>query len=248
MLTLATGGAVASAFGARTGRADDVDAAAVVRQSDAARGGGLAGIVWSIHLTTTGNDDTAMDGDRDMLVKANITASVAETLTPVRFRGTKLLQVGQNMWLSRPGLQKPIPISPRQRLSGLTANGDVAATNYATDYTASLVRQESVENEACYVFELVAKSRYCTYDRILYWVSRERKLAVKAQFNAVSGKAIKSATFGYANTIMVNGQPQPFISRMTISDALTPAKTDMNYSNVVVQAIPAGTFDVSNLL
>jgi hypothetical protein len=229
----------------RPGVAEDADA--IVRQADTARGGGLPGIVWNIHLETTGNDD-ATDGERDMLVKANNTASVAETLTPVRFKGTKLLQVDRNMWLSRPGLTKPIPISPRQRLSGLAANGDIAATNYAADYSATLLREEAVDGDPCQVLDLVAKGRYSTYDRIIYWVSIGRKLAVKAQFMAVSGKLLKSATFEYGNSINVSGETRPFISRMTITDALTPAKTVMNYSNVKVEAIPANTFDVSNAL
>jgi hypothetical protein len=219
----------------------------IVRQSDTARGGGLSGIIWYVHLVTTGNND-ATDGDRDMLVKANSTASVAETLTPVRFRGTRLLQVGRNMWLSRPGLQKPVPISPRQRLSGLASNGDIAATNYAADYSATYLREEAVNGEPCYVLDLVARSHFSTYDRILYWVSRNRRIAVKAQFNAVSGKPLKSATFDYGNTIVVNNQRRPFVSRMIITDALTPAQTVMNYSQVLVQALPASTFDAGNLL
>ncbi len=226
-------------------RADDA-ADAIVKQADTARGGGLAGISWTIRLVSTGNDD-ATDGDRDLVVKANTSASVAETTAPVRFRGTKLLQADRNMWLSRPGLSKPIPISPRQRLSGQAANGDIAATNYATDYAATLLREESVGNEPCYVLNLVARSKYSTYDQIVYWVSKSRHVAVKADFLAVSGKPLKSATFDYANTIQYNGKSIPFISRMTIKDALTPAQTVMNYSDVQAAAIPSSAFDVGSL-
>jgi len=225
--------------------ADDA-ADAIVRQADTARGGGLPGISWTIDLVTTGNND-ATDGERSMAVRAIKTSSLAETLTPVRFRGTKLLQADRNMWLSRPGLTKPIPISPRQRLSGLASNGDIAATNYAIDYAATLVREETVGREPCYVLDLVAHSRSATYDRITYWVSKERRVAVKADFLAVSGKVLKSATFDYANTIQVAGRPAAFISRMTITDALTPAQTAMAYSGVQVQAIPGNVFDVGNL-
>jgi hypothetical protein len=233
-------------FRSRASFADD-PADAIVKNADIARGGGLPGIVWNIHLNSTGNND-ASDGEQDLLVKANNTSSVAETMTPVRFRGTKLLQVDRNMWLSRPGLQKPIPISPRQRLSGLAANGDIAATNYVNDYSATLLRQENVGAVPCYVLDLVAKSHYSTYDKILYGVSVDRRLAVKANFLAVSGKLIKTATFDYGNVIQVSGQQRPFVSRMTISDALTPARTTMDYSNVQVQSLPASIFDVSNLL
>jgi hypothetical protein len=228
-----------------TARAAD-GAETIVRQADTARGGGLPGIAWNIRLVTTGNDD-ATDGDRDLLVKANTTESVAETLNPVRFRGTKLLQADRNMWLTRPGLSKPIPISPRQRLSGLAANGDIAATNYANDYTATLLREEAIAGDACYVLDLVSKSHYSTYDRIVYWVSKQRHVALQAQFLAVSGKPLKSATFDYNNTIPFQGRTIAFISRMTIKDALTPAQTVMEYSNVQAQTIPSSAFDVGSL-
>lgn len=238
--------ALVAASAASSGARADDSADAIVRQSDTARGGGQSGIVWNIHLASTGNDD-ATDGERDLAVQAVRTASVAETLSPVRYRGTKLLQVERNMWLSRPGLQKPIPISPRQRLSGLAANGDIAATNYATDYTATLLREEAVAGDPCYLLDLAARGKYTTYDRILYWVSKKRMVAVQAQFLAVSGKLLKSATFEYANTIPVNGRPAPFVSLMTITDSLTPAKTTMQYSNVQVRDIAPSMFEVGNL-
>ena len=223
------------------------DANMIVARADTARGGGLPGIIWTIHIVTSGNDD-ATDGERDMQVKAITTSSVAETLTPVRFRGTKLLQVGPNMWLSRPGLQKPIPISPRQRLTGLASNGDVAATNYANDYSATLVRQEVLDGVRCHVLDLMAKSRSSTHDRITYWVSVERGLGLRALFLAVSGKPLKLARFEYDNSIKVADRTLPFISRMIITDGLTPTQTVLNYGEVQVQAIPTSTFDVGNLL
>jgi len=240
------GGLVAlPVFVTSVAQADDA-ADAIVKQADPARGGGLAGIAWNIRLVSSGSDD-ATDGDRDLMVKANTTESVAETLSPVRFRGTKLLQADKNMWLTRPGLSKPIPISPRQRLSGLAANGDIAATNYANDYNATLLREEAVGGEACYVLDLVAKSHSATYDRITYWVSKQRHVALQAQFLAVSGKLLKSATFEYGNTIQADGKAIPFISRMTITDSLTPARTVMDYSNVQAQNIPRSAFDVGSL-
>jgi hypothetical protein len=243
-LRLAAGAAASSASFASRAWADP-DIAAIVRTSDTARGGGLPGIYWAIHVVSSGNDD-ATDGERDMEIKASSKSSLADTLTPVRFRGTKLLQVDHNMWLSRPGLQKPIPISTRQRLSGLAANGDIAATNYANDYSASLLRSDAFHEEPCYVIELASKNRGTTYDRIVYWVSVQRNLAVNAQFLAVSGKPLKSATFEYNNSIDAGARTIPFISKMTITDALTPARTVLEYHNVQVVNIPDSLFDINS--
>jgi hypothetical protein len=63
-------------------------------------------------------------------LKAADNASLAEYLEPLRSKGSRILQVGRNMWFTKPGLRKPVAISPRQRLTGQAAIGDIAATNY----------------------------------------------------------------------------------------------------------------------
>jgi hypothetical protein len=221
------------------------DAKNILEQSDRARGGGLPGIVWEIKLTS--RDGVKVDEPQRLLVKAVDDASVADTLEPSRFKGSKLLQVGRNMWLTRPGLSKPIPISPRQRMSGQASNGDIAATNYAKDYEAQLGQQESVESEACYVLELKAKHNRATYDKVRYWVSVKRNVGVKAEFYSVSGKLLKTAHFDYANNILYEGQRIPFVSRMTIRDALIDAETVMEFGTVKIQKVGAGEFDLGQL-
>ena len=130
------------------------DAQSILKNSDQARGGGLPGIVWEIRLAS--RDGDRVDEPQRLIVKAVDESSVAETQEPPRFKGSKLLQVDRNMWLTKPGLSKPIPISPRQRMSGQASNGDIAATNYAGDYDAVLAGEESVDNTSCYILELTA--------------------------------------------------------------------------------------------
>ena len=221
------------------------DAKTILEQSDRARGGGLPGIVWEIKLTS--RDGEKVDEPQRLLVKAVDDASVADTLEPSRFKGSKLLQVGRNMWLTRPGLSKPIPISPRQRMSGQASNGDIAATNYAKDYDAQLAQDEKIEGEDCYVLDLKAKHNRATYDKIRYWVSVKRSVGVKAEFYSVSGKLLKSARFDYGNNIQYEGQRVPFISRMIIRDALIDAETIMEFGTVKAQKVSAGEFDLGQL-
>jgi hypothetical protein len=221
------------------------DAKTILEQSDHARGGGLPGIIWEIKLSS--RDGSKVDEPQRLLVKAVDDASLAETLEPSRFKGSKILQVGRNMWLTRPGLSKPIPISPRQRMSGQASNGDIAATNYAKDYDAQLAQEEAVDGEACYVLDLKAKHNRATYDKIRYWVSLKRSVGVKAEFYSVSGKLLKTAHFDYGNSIQYEGQRAPFISRMTIHDALIDAETVMEFGTVKVQKVNASEFDLGQL-
>ena len=221
------------------------DAKTILEQSDRARGGGLPGIVWEIKLAS--RDGNKVDEPQRLLVKAVDDASVAETLEPTRFKNSKLLQVGRNMWLTRPGLSKPIPISPRQRMSGQASNGDIAATNYAKDYEALLAQEDVVDGENCHVLDLKAKHNRATYDKVRYWVSVKRNVGVKAELYSVSGKLLKTAHFDYGNSIQYEGQRVPFISRMTIRDALIDAETVMEFGTVKVQKINAGEFDLGQL-
>jgi hypothetical protein len=221
------------------------DAHTILKNSDQARGGGLQGIVWEIRLQS--RDGDKVDEPQRIIVKAVDESSVAETQEPVRFKGSKLLQVERNMWLTRPGLSKPIPISPRQRMSGQASNGDIAATNYAGDYDAQLKETESLDGEPCYVLDLTAKHKRATYDKIRYWVSVKRGVGIKAEFYSVSGKLLKTARFAYDNAIEHDGKRIPFISKMTIRDALIDAETTMEFGTVKVKKIAASEFDLGQM-
>jgi hypothetical protein len=221
------------------------DAHTILKESDQARGGGLPGIVWEIRLQS--HDGDRKDEPQRILVKAVDDSSVAETQEPIRFKGSKILQVERNMWMTRPGLSKPIPISPRQRMSGQASNGDIAATNYAGDYDAQMGGTENIDGEPCYVLDLTAKHKRATYDKIRYWVSEKRAVGVKAEFYSVSGKLLKTARFEYGNTIEHEGKRIPFISKMTIRDALIDAETVMEFGDVKVKKIAASEFDLGQM-
>jgi hypothetical protein len=221
------------------------DAQALLEASDQARGGRLPGIVWQIDLSSKENG--RMLEERQLEVSAVVDASVAETIKPARFRGSKLLQVGRNMWLTRPGLSKPVPISPRQRMSGQAANGDIAATNYAANYHAESAGTEIIDGELCRILELTANNKRTTYDRIRYWIAEDRKVGVKAEFYSLSGKLLKSASFEYNLRIEYEDQSIPFVSSMVITDALTDSFTVLEYSSVEAVPVPATMFDLGQM-
>lgn len=218
------------------------DVNALMQSADRARGGGLPGIVWTLDLEIR-------DADGVQKRTLNISAdgrsndTVAEFTAPQKVNGQKLVMRGRNFWFTRPGLSKPVPISPRQRLLGEVSNGDVAATNYAGDYRAVWLRAEAVNGEACELLELTAATPGVTYDRILYWVSASRRVAVKAEFYSVSGKRIKSAEFAYDSTVNWQGKTIPFVSRMVIRDALKAGEeSELRYRDITVQTLDPAIF------
>jgi hypothetical protein len=225
------------------------DATAVLAAADLARGGGVPGVIWKLKITSNGVDEESGQSVQELTVKAIPDSSLAAVTYPPRRSGSRLLQVSRNMWFSRPDLRKPVSISQRQKMSGQAANGDVASTNYVSDYTATAVREENIGGEDCYVLDLSGKHNWVTYDRILYWVSKSRQVALQAEYYTVSGKLLKTATFEYGNTIEYQGRPQIFISKLTIRDALNRNNYSvLEYSDVNLRGFAPSEFTVAALM
>jgi len=219
------------------------DAKEILQQADMARGGGLPGLTWNVELNST---DEEGEQKRSMTVKADASNSLVEFLAPEKVKGQQMVMQGRNMWFVRPGLSKPVPMSPRQRLIGMASNGDVASTNYSGDYNAKLLKEEAANDEDCYLLELNAANKGVTYDRILYWVSKKRGVGVKAEFYTLSGKLFKFAEFEYGNDIRHEGKKIPFVSKMTIHDAIDKSKvTTLAYSAIKVVRIDPAIFNLN---
>jgi hypothetical protein len=217
----------------------------ILRKSDEARGN-AKGIEWEIAIDAM---ESGRKQQRTIKVSARNFNSLAEFLAPANVKGQKMLMVDRNMWFAKPGLSKPVPISPRQKLLGGAANGDIASTNYAGDYKITHASEDMVNEEPCHLFDLTAIDKKATYDRIKYWVSKERLAGVKAEFYTVSGKMFKTASFEYGNNITVGGEKRPFISRMVITSAIIKTDvTTMSFRKVSFKKIPDSMFNLNLLV
>jgi len=216
----------------------------MLKTADKARGN-LEGIQWDISMHSIEN---GREQDRKLVVVAKGYDSLIDTTDPGNLKGQKLLMRDRNMWFAKPGLSKPVPISPRQKLMGDASNGDIAATNYSADYKIVGAEDGKVNNEDCVVLNLQAADKRATYDRIKYWVSKKRILGLKAEFYTISGKMFKSATFEYKNRVTIDGKPQEFISKMIITNAIMKEDiTTVNYSRPILKPVSDATFNL-NLL
>jgi hypothetical protein len=217
----------------------------ILRKADEARGN-MEGVEWEIDIKSI---ERGREQNRIIKVSARGFNSLAEFLAPPNVKGQKLLMIDRNMWFVKPGLSKAVPISPRQKLVGGAANGDIASTNYAGDYKVAQAAEDTINGEACYLFDLSAVDKKVTYDRIKYWISKERLVGVKAEFYTVSGKMFKTATFAYDNSITVDGAPRPFISKMVITNAVMKEDiTTMIFGKVSFKKIPDSMFNLNLLL
>jgi outer membrane lipoprotein-sorting protein len=216
----------------------------MLQKSDEARGN-YEGIQWDIAMDSVEN---GRGQHRELRVTAKGYNSLVHTLAPGNVRGQKLLMQDRNMWFAKPGLSKPVPISPRQKLMGTAANGDIASTNYAGDYKIVSTEAGKVNKEPCIVMNLQAIDNRATYDKIKYWISKDRLIGLRAEFYTVSGKMFKTATFEYENNITVNDQPREFISKMIITSAIIKEDvTVIKYSKPLLKKVSDAVFNL-NLL
>lgn len=219
--------AAALALGAAHAAPDLPDAHAILKEADQSRGN-LQGITWEVVVESIEHQRTTDTMVYD--IKARGFDISGMSLAPPKYKGNKLLMANNNMWFYKPGLSKPIPISQRQKLMGNAAYGDIASTNYAEDYLAAPLADETVDGEECYVFDLQSKNDKTTYDRVKYWVSKRRLVGVKAEYFAVSGKKFKLASMEYKSSVLIDGKLRPFISKITMVDALI--SDDVTYLNL----------------
>ncbi len=222
-----------------------VDLQALIARADRSRGN-IDGILWTADINSTEN---GRHQEREIRIQNRGDNTLATFIAPAKVRGEMLLMLDRTMWFIKPGLSKPVPISPRQKLMGGAANGDIASTNYARDYSAVPAGEEAVDGVKCFLLDLTAVDAKATYDRIRYWISKSRSLGMKAEFYTVSGKLLKTAVFRYENQVDIDGKIRPFMSQMIITDAVIHDNvTVMTYRDVRPQAIPDATFNLNLLV
>lgn len=213
--------------------------------SDQGRGGIKDGIEWSgkVHTFENGNES-----NREFLIKAKDHDALVEATAPAKNKGEIFLFNDRQMWFFKPSLKKPVSISARQKLSGQAANGDIASTHYARDYTATLEKTEELDGQKHHVLFLKAKASNLTYDQIRYWVNEKTKLATQAEFLTLQGVAFKRGYLEYNNKLSVNGKVIPFVSKLTIVDAKYESnKSILTYSNPKVVNHPVSIFNYNNM-
>jgi hypothetical protein len=217
----------------------------ILGKADEARGK-AEGMEWEIEIESI---ERGRRQERTLKVTARNFNCLAEYLAPASMRGQKVLMLDRNMWFVKPGLSKAVPISPRQKLLGRAANGDIATTNYTGDYKIVGTSEDVVGREACYLFDLVAVDKKATYDRIRYWISKERLVGLKAEFYTVSGKMFKTASFEYENSMTVDGRPREFISKMVITDAIQKDDvTTLRYRKASARRVSDSVFNLNLLV
>jgi hypothetical protein len=203
---------VASLLAAAPGPARAADAQALLRQADAYR---LAEGAMAVETQLETYRAGVLDKERRYLVFVKPgRRSLVLSRSPVE-KGQKILMLDEDFWMVLPSTQRPIRITPAQKLLGDAAAGDVATMAWAEDYAGEVAGEEEVEGFPCLRLDLTARRKGVTYARVQLWVARADTRPVRADLYVASDKLAKRATFALER---VDGRL--LVSAMTLVDRI----------------------------
>lgn len=169
------------------------------------------------------------------ILSKGLDQTVVNTLDPPEDRGRVILLKGRDLWAFMPSVSQPIRLPLAQRLTGQVAYGDLARANFAGDYTATLLRTETVGGKEHYVLELTAVDGGVTYHRVIYWVEKDTYRPHRADFYTLSGRRLK--TCRYEEFKPAGDVLRP--ARLVMEDALRgDERSVLEYSNLQVHELP----------
>jgi outer membrane lipoprotein-sorting protein len=149
-------------------------------------------------------------------------SSLVEYLSPPRERGKKMLRLGDKVWNYTPEPNdRIIAISGhllRQSVMGSDLSYEDLTENPSLRelYVAEVTGEEYLDERACWVVDLTARTDDVTYQKRKLWVEKERWLPIKEERFAKSGRLLKTTTI--EEVFRISGRWYP--KRMTFKDML----------------------------
>lgn len=192
-------------------------------------------------LVTTLGADGAAEKERRYTVFAQAQHRSLVLMRSPAEAGQKVLMLGDDFWLLMPASQRPLRITPSQKLLGDAATGDIATMSWRDDYQARVVGEErcplgdgtSNNNAPCWHLHLEAQRKGVSYQRIELWVGKAKQEPIKAELYVQSDKLAKEARF-----VIDPKQPQ-WVSEMVLADKLSNHKeTRVRYLSRTPRQIP----------
>ncbi len=169
------------------------------------------------------NADGTPDKERRYTVFAQAGRQSLVLMQSPAEKGQKVLMLGDDFWLLMPGSQRPLRITPMQKLLGDASTGDVATLSWASDYSAKLVGEEpcaSAAKSLCLHLSLNASAKGVTYQRIELWLGKVHHEPVRADLYVLSDKLAKQARF-----VVDNPTSPSMVTEMVLADQVSNHKT-----------------------
>jgi hypothetical protein len=149
-------------------------------------------------------------------------------------RGQKMLMLGDDFWLVMPTSQRPLRITPMQKLLGDASTGDVASLTWAEDYDGHIVGEETVDGVPCIKLDIVGQRKGVSYPRIVLYVAKQGHYPVFADFYVASEKLAKQASFKLGE----EGGRKTVTAMILIDRLQKDRRTELRYIERTRKALP----------
>ena len=182
------------------------------------------------------NTDGSPDKERRYTVFAQQKHQSLVLMQSPAEKGQKVLMLGDDFWLLMPSSQRPLRITPMQKLLGDASTGDIATMSWADDYSGAITGEElcGEPTQKCVHLSLTAARKGVTYQRIELWIGKTKNEPVKADLYVQSDKLAKQARF-----VMDKPAAPTAVTEMLLRDQLTNKKeTQVRYLNRKEKTVP----------
>ena len=186
------------------------------------------------------NADGSPDKERRYTVFAQAERQSLVLMRSPAEQGQKVLMLGDDFWLLMPQSQRPLRITPMQKLLGDASTGDIATMSWADDYSGKLLGEEVCAASAhapaqpCWHLSLNARRAGVTYQRIELWLGKVKHQPLKADLYVLSDKLAKQANF-----VFDHPATPTLVTEMVLTDQVSNHKTThVRYLSRKVRQVP----------
>lgn len=143
-----------------------------------------------------------------------------EYLSPPREKGTRMLKLGDELWLYLPTVDRVQKISGhmlRQGMMGsdLSYEDMMASRELRSRYVAKVTGEDTVDGRPAWKLEMKARDDTVTYPRRVTWIDKQTFIPIKQELYALSGMLLKTWTMSGVKTF-ANGRQFP--TEMVVQD------------------------------
>jgi hypothetical protein len=180
------------------------------------------------------NADGSPDKERRYTVFAQAGRQSLVLMQSPAEKGQKVLMLGDDFWLLMPNSQRPLRITPMQKLLGDASTGDVASLTWAEDYDGRIEGETVIAGIPCIKLDITGQRKGVSYPRIVLYLARNGHYPVQAELYVASDKLAKLAEFKLGD---VNGRKQ--VTAMVLTDKLQrDRQTELHYLSVTAKTLP----------
>jgi hypothetical protein len=140
-------------------------------------------------------------------------------------RGQKMLMLGDDFWLVLPTSQRPLRITPLQKLLGDASTGDIASLTWAEDYDGQVLGDAVAGGVPCLKLDITGQRKGVSYPRIVLYLAKSDRRPVAAELYVASDKLAKEAAFTFGE---IDGRR--VVTLMTLTDHIQrERRTEVHY-------------------